>query len=117
MVLLEGSNDSRYLAKKSLELLDSIYRPGFEYKKSGVCVGQLESTHEKQLDLFDSQESSDGAIESEKLMGLMDKINNTYGKNTLALASSGVGGESWKPLGKKKSPRYTSHWGELLKVK
>ncbi|MDO5447293.1 MAG: DUF4113 domain-containing protein [Prevotellaceae bacterium] len=82
-----SSADARIIAKTAVEALESIYRTGFQYKRAGVILSDIDSDAYVQLDLF--EESGESLSRSKKLMGVMDKINVKYGIDSLRLASQG----------------------------
>ena len=50
-----------------------------------------------------------------RLMGVMDRLNNHYGRDTVTYAASGQR-QSWKLRSDQLSARFTTNWDELLKV-
>ncbi len=90
-------------------LLDQIYKPGFQYKKSGVMLFEISSNTAIQQNLF----YPTAIHEKERaLMGVMDSLNQRYGANTLFVAATGIKQE-WKMIRNLKSPGYTTRWDEL----
>ena len=73
--LITPSQDSRVIVDKTLELLRSIYRRGYQYAKAGVLVSELVTTSVRQADLFEAEtaETEDGT-RTERLMALMDQV-------------------------------------------
>ena len=49
-------------------------------------------------------------------MKVMDKINTTFGKDTLKIASSGTK-QNWSMKSQYISQGYTTNWNELLTIK
>ena len=52
----------------------------------------------------------------EKLISVIDALNRRYGSGTIRFASEGMR-QDWKMRTDMRSPRYTTHWDELLVVK
>ena len=56
----------------------------------------------------------------ERLMGVLDELNQRYGRGTVKLASAGVEatGEraSWAMRQERRSPAYTTRWDDMLEV-
>ena len=50
-------------------------------------------------------------------MHAMDRLNQRMGKATVKLATCGTQRKKWKIKQEQLSPRYTTHWDELLKIK
>lgn len=49
-------------------------------------------------------------------MKTLDVINHKYGKHLVHLAAEGFD-KTWQSRGNKRSPNYTTQWGELVIVK
>lgn len=110
------TQDSIALVRAAGQVLASIFRPGFGYKKAGVIVDGLRPVQPAAttpLPLFtDEEPAADGR--QEKLMMAMDSINRSYGPGTIHLAAENR--DAWKPRQEKRSPRYTTEWNELIEV-
>ena len=104
--------DTRQLVNIALWGLKKIYKPNHNYAKAGVMLGELVPAQGAQTDLF-SQASA--YPKSAALMSAMDSINKKMGKESIKLASEGFK-RPWKMKQNSKSPSYTSHWDEILKV-
>ncbi|MDH5763723.1 MAG: DUF4113 domain-containing protein [Nitrospinota bacterium] len=52
---------------------------------------------------------------SDHLMGVVDRINQDHGPDTVFFGAQGVERE-WKMRCGSRSPRYTTQWHELLRV-
>ncbi|HXF29312.1 MAG TPA: hypothetical protein VN457_05630, partial [Chlamydiales bacterium] len=64
------------------ELLQGIFREGFSYKKVGIMVSDLVPQGSFQRDFL--KETDDAAFHrQQKLMKLVDEMNETFGKKTL----------------------------------
>jgi hypothetical protein len=61
-----------------------------------------------QLDLFAPSKNS--------VMSIVDRINRKKGKNTIFFGSQGID-PKWKSLSGQCSPKYTTQWPDLMKVK
>lgn len=85
--LKSGSADARVISKAAVDALETIFKPGFQYKRAGVILSDLDADAHVQLDLF--EDTGEELMRSKKLMGVMDKINVKYGMNSLRLASQG----------------------------
>lgn len=99
--------------KNGVHLLKSIFQEGLSYKKCGILLTDLIPTSAYKPDLF-----SKGPLEKEfSLMHTLDSINNKYGKNSIAFASSMSQKAPWQPSCKKKSCYSTTDWDHLPIVK
>jgi DNA polymerase V len=91
--------------------LQSIYRPGRLYKKTGLILYGLVSADCFQQDLFVKQDR--GLKKQEAIMHLMDEANKRFGKDIIKFAAEGVK-QKWKMKQDKRSPCYTTRWDDLL---
>lgn len=98
------------LIRRAHELLEKIYKPGFEYKKAGVMLSGIEPGSGRRLTFF--MPSRERQAKERRLMNVMDRINSRWGRNTLKPAAMGTERE-WQMQRKLLSPRYTTCWGEL----
>lgn len=106
--LTVATDDTRRLIAAAMSGLESIYRPGFRYKKIGVMLTGLQAAHAIQKDLFCAAEQP----RAKRLMTTMDRINRIYGMNTATFACAGIS-QPWRMQTAQKSPRYTTSWNEL----
>lgn len=112
VTLSKASNTNHELAKAALTGLKQIYQPNLLYKKTGVIVSSISSDEYVQGNLFEENNSA----QFKELSKVTDILNNRYGKDKVKLAVQGKSKE-WKLKQEKLSPRYTTRWDELLKVK
>lgn len=113
LTMLSGTADTRTIIKHTWEILDKLYRQGFEYKKALVKISSFQDTNESQLSLFENEDIK----KSEQLMAVMDKINRREGPHTIKSLACGVNNKAWKMKQTLKSPRFVIGWNELAKVK
>ncbi len=106
------TDDTRQLVKVALWGLKRIYRGGFKYAKAGVMLGELVSVNEVQSDFFYKKNFEAG---SNKLMGVLDHINQKMGRGTMKLASEGFK-QTWRMKQGNKSPNYTTQWNDIPKA-
>ena len=106
-----GTSDTLRLIKASHQILNQIYKPGFEYKKAGVLLNHLIPQNQNQLDLFDEHEG-----DREDLNQVIDLINKKFGARTIQSAACGLG-QNWKTVANYRSAKYTTDWDEILRIK
>lgn len=108
-----ATNDARKMVDAALAMMRTIYRPGFLYKKAGVCLYEITAENQMQLDLFAAEDDK----RSQELNKVMDKINKIQGRGTIILGSchSSIHSE-WQMKREYKSPDYTTNWKDILKV-
>lgn len=103
------TDDTLKLIRAANEGLKRIYRQGYRYKKSGVLLMGLHPKGIQQGSLFDDPAYQ---AKSDDLMQVMDAINKKMGKGSVGVAAAGVK-KGWEMKREKKSPNFTSDWGEL----
>ena len=113
------SADSSVLIHAALELVNAIFKPGLVYKKAGVVLGDIVPESARQGSLFDSNSSNDNL----PLMLAIDNINfscppahQPQHDSILRFAASGTN-RGWKMKQEFRSPRYTTKWREIPKVR
>jgi DNA polymerase V len=111
MNLMSGTSVTNKLIKHAFQILQSIYKDGYEYKKCGILLADLLPKSHSQTDLFGNYDNLDEELQME----VLDKINLHHGTGTLKFAACGVN-QFWRMLSEMKSPCYTTRWSELLKV-
>lgn len=107
--LLKPTDDTTKLVYSSLKGLNQIYRSGYGYKKSGVLLMGLQPKATLQATLFDDPIEQ---AKSDSMMRVLDAINCKWGKGSITIASSGIK-QRWSMRRERKSPSYTTDWGEL----
>lgn len=104
-----GTDDTRQFIKVITENLEQIYNGGVEYAKSGVMLNELRVSNIGQPDLFLSCHEK----ASSSLMGQVDRINKTIGKNAVFF---GVPEKTpaWGMKQDSLTPAYTTKWEDVL---
>ena len=108
---ISGTSDTLRIIKGSHQILDEIFKPGFEYKKGGVLLNHIIPRNQNQMDLFDEH-----LDDNEKLGQVVDLINKRYGPKTIQSAACGSN-QTWRTTAEFCSPRYTTSWREILRIK
>ena len=88
MPLRRPTCDTTLIAGAAISGLRQIYKPGYRLAKAGVMLLDLQdsSVEQSELDL------DDPGPDRGKLMGTLDALNTRYGRESIQLASAGVGG-------------------------
>ena len=107
--LTTPTSDTRSIIEAAKFCLNKIYKQGYRYKKTGVMLMDLIPASLGQQQLFVDCNHRD------PLMGIVDRINQDHGPDTLFFGAQGVNRE-WKMRCGLRSPRYTTQWDELLMV-
>jgi DNA polymerase V len=107
-----ATSDTGILLRAGMHLVQKLWRPGFAYKKAGV---ELSGMSDKGCIQRDFWAEPDGE-RSKTLMAVLDGINTRHGRGTLRYAATGMR-HGWELRAERRSPRYTTEWDELLKVR
>jgi DNA polymerase V len=108
-VATNSTNELIYHARQGLE---TIYRPGYHYSKTGCTAMELVPVAEVQCGIFDQENRA----RNSQLMQVLDKVNRSFGKNAVRFALQGFG-TRWKLRQLKLSPCYTTRIDEVLTIK
>lgn len=106
-----ASADTRIIARAALVALKHLWRDGIKYNKCGVTLLELGDASKVQGDLWTAPDTE----RSRSLMCTIDRLNVTFGRETVKLAGSGLE-RGWKLRSEKRSQRYTTDWDEILVV-
>jgi len=107
------TSDTFILISEAKKALDAIYKPGYSYKKVGVCLSGIIPSEYVQGNLFIEAPRCN----KKKLMNVFDMMNRKYGKSTLFSGLVGTRIKEWELIKEDRSPRYTTQWDELVTVK
>lgn len=105
--------DTLEIAGAAIKLLESLYRPGIRYKRSGVVLSGISSGRVIQLDLFDQVK---GREERRTLSGTIDEMNRRFGLKTVRLAVEDGEADHWRSKSEHRSPNYLTDINEILTV-
>jgi DNA polymerase V len=106
------TSDTRLIIQAAKRCLQRIYKPGLRYQKTGIMLMDVTEESVTQTDLF----ASTAHDKSDKLMQTVDTINNLFGRDTVHFAAQGIQ-RPWHMRSDHRSPRYTTCWDELPRVK
>jgi DNA polymerase V len=107
--LAQPTDDTAELIAAGRQLLELIFRPGYDYKKLGVWLSDLRPLGQVQGDLFDGRDRS----RHRRLWRAVDAVNDRYGRRVLAPAAAGTAPASWQMRQAQRSPAYLSDWSQL----
>ena len=107
------TSDTLEITSAALKLLKQIYRPGIQYKKSGVIVGDIVSMSMLQMNLFDPIHNRK---ERSDLMKAIDVINHRYGLKTIKLLAEGDKEQKWRVKCEHRSQNYLTNINEILTI-
>ena len=78
------TSDTATVLKATVELLKSIYRPSYQYKRMGVVLAGIVPVEGSQMDLFNVPNNE----RRQRLMQVTDAINSKFGEGTIAFSST-----------------------------
>ena len=124
MNLPTATNSTSTIVKAAHEVLNDVFRPGFQYKKAGVIVMGIGATSPIQLNLFDI--NAEQFQKMRALDAVVDRINKVNGTETVVLAAQqyrqkGENGKAEvfanaiKHDFKSKNP--TTRWSDIIRLK
>ncbi|PID63156.1 MAG: SOS mutagenesis and repair protein UmuC [Ignavibacteriae bacterium] len=106
-----ATNSGIEISKFAISGLRQIFEKGYLYKRAGVIVTEIRKESEIQIELFQNSNPK-----HKPLMEAIDKLNNSIGQDKIKLASQDPQ-RTWKMKQERLSPRYTTHFSEILNVK
>ncbi len=107
------TNNTFVLITEAKKALHAIYKPGFRYKKVGVCLSGIVPEQYVQGNLFESQNRYNDA----RLVDTIDRLNSKFGKSKVMSGSIGTRIKEWELIKEERSARYTTQWHEILTIK
>ena len=108
--LVEPTDDTRLLLAASMRLIERIWLSGYQFAKAGVMLSDFYDPKLQQQTLF----CAEGDSRSEALMTTLDQINYKTGRVQFARR---IDRNPWDMKREMLSPRYTTSWLELPRVK
>lgn len=103
------------LLKAAKKLLKTMYKPGYQFAKSGVLLSGIVPADSVQNHLFSPTSNRDETVS--ELMKTMDGINTKWGRGTIDMSCTTHDNDTWKRIQGNVSPRYTTSWQEIPVVK
>ena len=93
-------------------LTESIFKDGLKYKKAGVMLLDIAPDSIASNTLFSNLDYD----KNETIMKALDDMNKRYGRDFVRFASSGLR-RTWSMKSEQCSPRFTTEWDEILKIR
>lgn len=107
-----AANSTHQLTRVAVQAIRAIFQPGFNYLKTGVRATGIIPEGEVQFNMFNDYEHS----REQKLAGLMDDLNDRYGRGTLRLAADSFE-RKWAMKQEFLSKQYTTNWRDIVITK
>ena len=109
----ETTNDTGEVVSLAVRLGERLWRDGFRYLKCGVMITELLPESIRQPALWSELDRD----RREQAWKVMDKLNATLGRDTIRILGAGPKDAAWKLRAEYRSPRWTTRWNELPRVK
>lgn len=103
-----------YLIQQGLKLIRRLYKPDYVYKKTGVMLMDIMPAGVEQRALFGEDDGY--SKDNMKLVKAADEINRKWKSTLFFPASDGIKKE-WRMRRNMLSPRCTTSWNELLRIR
>lgn len=109
----ETTNDTGEVVALAVRLGERLWKDGFRYSKCGVIITELLPETNRQPALWGELDRD----RRERVWKVMDKLNANLGRDTVRILGAGPKEAAWKLRAEYRSPRWTTRWGELPKVR
>lgn len=116
VALPSPSADSRELLAAASRALAAIYLEGYRYQKCGVMLLDLVDVERRQASLLETPEDDARRARSQRLMATLDRLNREMGRDTVRFGLPRRD-NAWRLRCERRTPRYTTRWDELMRVK
>lgn len=103
--------DTGRLITDVIRLFNEIYSRSMSYHRAGIWIDDFVPASHLQTDLMGNVDPVRHDRDTSR-MKVIDEMNERYGKRTIHYATEDLA-QSWQPKRHMKSPRYTTHIGEL----
>ncbi|WP_263383525.1 Y-family DNA polymerase [Granulicella arctica] len=111
--LTETTNDTGEVVALAVRLGERLWRDGFRYSKCGVMITELMPETIRQPALWCELDRE----KRERAWRAMDKLNATLGRDTVRILGAGPKNAAWRLRAEHRSPRWTTRWDELPRVR
>ena len=109
----ETTNDTGEVVALAVRLGERLWRDGFRYSKTGIMITELLPETIRQPALWGDLDRE----RRERAWKAMDKLNATLGRDTVRILGAGPKNAAWKLRAEHRSPRWTTRWDELPRVR
>ena len=104
----EPTDEPMQIISTAKNIIQSIYRKGYQYHKAGIMLLNLQPKALQQGLLFPPKQQS----KRKQLLEAIEEIRSTYGPESAFLAAQGIQ-RKWEMKRNYQSPRYTTNWQEI----
>lgn len=116
MPLPDATSDTLVLQRAAQAGLERLFRPGYAYAKAGVMLYALEAAAGRQASLLPCLSPREERRRA-ALMRTLDAINAKFGRECVMFGAQGLGEADWHMRQERRSPRMTTRWDELPRVR
>lgn len=109
--MIEPTDSTLRIARCACDALEEIFVRGTGYKKAGVIASDITPRHGSAVSMFHAEDNE----RHHRLMQAVDHINRTTSGHGVIVASEGI--SAIKANSDYRSPRYTTSWDELPKIR
>ncbi len=109
------TNDTAEIIEAASSVAYSKFRATNHYHRAGVWLYDFVHEDSLQINLLRQNDHKEHLSQASR-MKAVDSLNKRYGKHTVYYASEDLG-DAWQPKHQIKTPRYTTRWDELPKIK
>ena len=110
------TDDSRDILLAASQAFAAIYRPRYRFMKAGVMLVDLVDANRAQLSLLDTPESQAQRERSDRLMATLDALNHRMGRGTVTFGRASPKA-AWQLRCANRTPRWTTRWDELPRLR
>lgn len=111
LITLPAPTDSTLeLAEVATSVIPELIKRGYDYKKAGVILSDIQPRDKVQTVLFDEIDHGKHA----RLMSVLDDINRKQGNHSVVVASAGFDGV--KMNRQHLSQNYTTDWNDIITI-
>ena len=104
----EPTDEPMQIISTAKNIIQSIYRKGYQYHKAGIMLLNLQPKALQQGLLFPPKQQS----KRKQLLEAIEEIRSAYGPESAFLAAQGIQ-RKWEMKRNYRSPRYTTNWQEI----
>lgn len=108
------TSDTLEITQAALQLATQIYKPGIQYKKAGVIMGDIVDMTMLQMDMFDPISNRK---ERAHLMKVIDELNHRYGLKSVKLLAEGESHQPWMVKSEHRSQNFLTDINEILTIR
>lgn len=106
------TNATHELLKYSMTALNILYKPGYNFQKTGVIVMDLVAATQIQMTLFDTEDRQ----RDQAVMKAVDELNQSFGRDVVRMATQEFN-KKWKLRQQHLSKCFTTRFNQLAEVK